>query len=121
MIHLSARDARALGINTPAEHKYHAIPIEVDGIKFHSTAEANRWCELRLLEQTGSILKLERQVRFPLVVNGVKIGTYVADFTYLTAGELVVEDIKGVITATFRMKRRLMKALYGIEIQETQA
>ena len=56
------------------------------------------------------------------VVNGEKVGTYVSDFSYreCSDGRRVVEDVKSAPTRTslFRMKRKLMKALYGIEIVE---
>jgi Protein of unknown function (DUF1064) len=94
-------------------HKYNAIKTEVDGVRFDSKKEARRWCELRLLEQSGEISQLERQRKFDLVVNGIKICTYRADFVYKNKnGELVVEDTKGYITAEFRLKWKLLAAVH---------
>ena len=99
-------------------HKYGAQPTEVDGIRFASKAEARRYRELKLMWAAGEISYLELQPDYPLIVNGVKIGTYVADFTYETDHGTVVEDVKGVKTPVYRLKKKLVKALYGIEIQE---
>lgn len=101
-------------------HKYHARRAEIDGFKFASRAEARRYQELRLVEAAGEIRNLKCQVRFPLVVNDVKIGTYVCDFQYRDrSGAVIVEDVKGCRTQVYKIKRALMKALYHIDILET--
>jgi hypothetical protein len=52
----------------------------------------------------------------------VKIARYRADFSWTNdRGEKVVQDVKGVKTASYRMKRALMLAAHGIEIQEIDA
>jgi hypothetical protein len=103
--------------------KYGAIRTEVDGITFASKAEARRYAELRLLLDAGAIYDLTLQPRFDLSVNGVKIGTYVADFRYVDGEthEILVEDVKGVRTPVYRLKAKLVKALYGITVQEVMA
>jgi hypothetical protein len=63
--------------------KYAAIPTIVDGIRFASKKEARRYTELKLLERAGEITCLELQPKFPCVVNGKKVCTYIADFAYL--------------------------------------
>lgn len=103
-------------------HKYRAQPIEVGGVKFASKAEANRWFALQTLQQNGVISDLKRQVTFDLSwagPHGVFKRAYVADFTYTEGGERVVEDCKGFITDTYRIKRDLMRAIHGITIRET--
>lgn len=103
-------------------NKYGNVPCEVDGEKFQSTKEARRWGELRLMEKNGLISDLKRQVPFSLhAPNMVKVATYYADMTYIENGELVVEDVKSPPTRkkeTYRIKKRWMKAEYGIEIME---
>ena len=73
--------------------------VEVDGIKFQSKKEANRYIWLKKLVELGEISQLERQIRFPILINGEKMFTYVADFRYVDrkVGS-VVEDVKGVVT-----------------------
>ena len=100
--------------------KYGAIRTEIDGHKFASKAEARRYMELKLMQRSGDIAELELQPKFPLVVCGVKVATYIADFRYLVplSGAVVVEDVKGVKTPTYRLKAKLVKAIYGFKIRE---
>lgn len=100
--------------------KYHAIKTVVDGITFASKAEAARYQELKLLERTGAIAELITQPVFHLVVNGHKIGKYIADFQYYENGKIITEDVKGVKTPVYNLKKKLVKALYGVEILETR-
>jgi len=108
-----------------AKHKYGAKPVKkgqrADGLKFDSQAEAKRYDELRLMERAGEIEpgSIRTQVRYALAVNGVHVTAYIADFVYRRAGGAdVVEDVKGVRTEAYRLKRALMAAVHGIEIQE---
>ena len=93
----------------------------VDGIAFDSAAEARRYQELRLLERAGEISGLELQPRYPLEVNEQLVTTYFADFRYLDHGIEVVEDVKGWRTPVYRLKKKFMKAVYGIEVREVPA
>jgi len=102
-----------------------AKQTEVDGIKFPSKKEARRYQELKIIQRAEGIRRLRRQITFPLVVKGWPVYEegYRADFTYyeLERGEwfYVVEDTKGHKTETYLNKKRLMKAIYGIEIRES--
>jgi hypothetical protein len=89
-------------------------------VRFASKREANRYSELKLLQKAGVLDSLVLQQSFPLEVNGVLIGRYVADFHYFDCEkkEVVTEDAKGVKTPVYKLKKKLMKALYGIEIRE---
>lgn len=99
-------------------NKYGNIKTTIDGITFDSKAEARRYQELKLLEKAGEINTLKLQPIFPLVVNNQSVGTYIADFSYTNRdGSLVVEDVKGVRTAVFNLKARLMKAIHNIEVK----
>jgi hypothetical protein len=101
--------------------KYHAQPTEVLGQKFDSRGEARRYVDLTLLLAAGEIAELERQIKYPLEVNGVKVADYVADFRYREGKRVVVEDFKGVRTPVYRLKKKLMKAIHGVDIRETSA
>ena len=95
--------------------KYGAVRTVRDGITFDSKLEADRWRMLKALEGLGHIYHLERQVRFPLLVNGIKIGDYVADFRYVLNGtgmqcHDVIEDAKGILTPVCRWKLKHMAA-----------
>ena len=106
----------------PKKSKYGAVKTEVDGIMFDSKREASRYQELRLLEQEGEIANLRLQVPyilFPKNEHGRAL-KYIADFVYNDdTGALVVEDAKGHSTDVYKIKRRLMAELKGIEIKET--
>ena len=99
--------------------KYGNKRTEIDGITFASRREANRYAELKLLERAGEIHGLTLQPAYDLIVDGVKICRYVADFRYFENKQIVVEDAKGFKTRDYRIKKKLMKAIFGIEIRET--
>jgi len=102
--------------------KYNAIKTVVDNIRFDSKKEARRYSDLKLLEKAGRIHSLTLQPRFDLIVNGVKCGFYKADFKYVENSREIVEDVKSPVTAklpVYRLKKKLIRALYGIEIRET--
>jgi hypothetical protein len=101
--------------------KYGAIRTEVDNITFASKSEARRYAELKIMLAAGEIDDLELQPQYPIIVNGVKVCTYVADFRYIDRGGIVVEDTKGVRTAVYRLKAKLLYACYGITVQEVTA
>jgi hypothetical protein len=103
--------------------KYNARPIVEAGIRFDSQAEARRYGELRLLEAAGQIKSLVPHPKYPLTVNGERVGTYVGDASYLENGEVVIEDVKSPPTKTpiYRLKAKLVHALYGITIREVSA
>lgn len=103
-------------LKTKMLHKYGNRKTEVDGLTFDSNLEAKTWQKLRLLEKAEIISELKRQVRFDLSVNDLKVCTYVADFTYIENGKLVVFDAKGMILPEFRLKAKLFKAIYGFDI-----
>ena len=100
-------------------NKYSNRKVEVDGITFHSKKEGKRYQDLSILEKAGMIQALELQPRYTMVINDRKVTTYVADFRYTEDGKTVVEDTKGFKTDVYKLKKKLMLALYDIEIKET--
>lgn len=101
----------------PRINKYRNKPVIIDGTRFASTMEGNRYRELKLLERAGAITDLKLQPRYPIVINGVKVTTYVGDFEYqCTPGPKVTEDTKGTKTTDYIIKKKLMFAVYGITI-----
>ena len=102
-------------------NKYKAKRTLVDGIVFHSRREANRYKDINMLLQAGLISNLRLQPRYPLMVDGKLICTYIGDFEYLDKkkGRFIVEDCKGFRTQTYRLKKALFQALYNKEILET--
>lgn len=117
--------------------KYNNSIIEVDGEKFDSKREFDRWIYLNQLQEAGVIHDLQRQVPFVLIPaqfeddiigprGGVKRGkcieqkcSYIADFVYYDEnGGLIVEDTKGLRTADYIIKRKLMLSEFKIRIKE---
>ena len=116
--------------------KYHAKKTVVDGMVFDSKKEAREYGILKALERAGEISDLQRQVEFLLIPEqrepdtvgvrgGIRKGRlierkviYVADFTYMRDGEYVVEDVKGMRTKEYVLKRKMMLHIHGIRIKE---
>ena len=94
--------------------KYKNQKIIIDGIKFDSKAEGRRYKELKLLEELGLIKSLKLQPKFELqekfVCNGKteRAINYIGDFEYFDVKKerLIVEDVKGVETDVFKLKRK---------------
>jgi len=93
-------------------NKFRAQKTTFMGIKFDSKWESERYAELNLLLRAGEI-------------ENSKICTYVADFTYYEKNKegekvFIVEDAKGLETAVFKLKKKLMLAIKGIDIRVTK-
>jgi hypothetical protein len=107
------------GETTP--NKYGAEKVTVNGRVFDSAREAKRATQLQWLEQLGEITDLQYQVRYTLVPKqpGERAVEYRADFVYKNkAGDVVVEDAKGVRTKDYVIRRKLMLLVHGIRITE---
>ena len=100
--------------------KYGNRITEVDGIKFQSAAEAARYGVLKAMQRGSLISGLELQPRYDFALHGVKMGFYKADFRYRDnrTGEIICEDVKGMKTPVYRLKKKMLKAFYGIDITE---
>lgn len=114
------------------KNKYHAVPTG----GYHSRKECKRARQLHILEKAGEISELREQVPFELLPNQyAEVGTdakgrpvrkcverkisYIADFVYRDArGNLVIEDVKGVLTPEYKIKRKLMLFFHGMRITE---
>lgn len=115
---ISAAEARAWRSKKPL--KFRNQPVVVDGRRYASKREA-AYCEnLILLEKAGKIGGLELQRRFQILgPKGELICVYVADAAFWDHEQdrFRVIDVKGVETDVFKIKRNLMRALNGIEIE----
>ena len=113
-------------VKKPKQSKYRNVKCEVDRITFDSKKEAKRYGELKLLEKAGAIRHLDYHKTFQITVNGIKICKYEADFYYMKVceneiNEWIIEDVKSSITKknpTYRLKNKLVAAIYGIKITE---
>ena len=97
------------------KHKFRAKPVEADGIKFPSKKEYKRYMELKQLQQNGEVLFFLRQTPFHLT-GGVK---YLCDYlVFWINGEITFEDVKGVKTDMYILKKKQVEASYPINITE---
>lgn len=108
-------------------NKYHNTKIIYNGIKFDSKKEMQRYKDLELLESTDYICSLELQKKFLLQegytnAEGKKKRPiyYIADFYYfdLLKDKWVVEDVKGVRTDVYKLKKKLFEYKYNLTIDE---
>lgn len=120
---LKAIHGRAHGRGKGRRNKFNAVRTVVGDLKFDSKREAAAWLDLKKRERAGEISDLRRQVRFELLAycstGPVKACAYVADFQYLdnATNKIVVADAKGVVTQLFKLKAKMLKANYGIEVE----
>lgn len=95
-------------------HKYKAIRTELDGIKFDSKKEAAYYLDLKRQKDAGFVLFFLRQTAFDLPGN-VK---YRCDFqVFYVDGRIRFIDVKGMQTKDFIMKKKMVEALYPVEIE----
>lgn len=126
---MSAKDYRKQAEGRP-NNKFGAQRVTVDGIKFDSKREANRWLELRNLERAGQIADLRRQVVVelqgrdgPLLTRTGRKMRITVDFAYVdlrkeaTAGLTIYEDAKGKPTRDYEV-RRAVAAAQGVDVVE---
>jgi hypothetical protein len=104
--------------------KYRNKPFrDAAGVYWHSRKEYRHWLVLRAAEAAGLVRNLRRQVRYRLTVNGVEVGSYVADFVFFDpeTDRVVVQDTKSPATRKlplYRLKRNLMRAVWGLGVEE---
>jgi hypothetical protein len=89
-----------------------------NAIEFHSIAERDRFNHLKLLEKSGRIQDLTLQPKFELMPAFVRNGkkqlpvNYIADFRYFENKRAVIEDVKGLATKDYLIKRKLFLAKF---------
>ena len=110
------------------KNKFNAKRISLSGKKHDSLAESRRYSELSRLARLGVISDLKRQVPFELIPAQYgedgklleRAVTYKADFTYRKDGKLIVEDVKGVKTKDYIIKRKLILYVHNIKLVEIE-
>lgn len=104
-------------------HKYRAQRTVCSSAHSHpSKGEALRCDQLHFLQRQGVIRLLQREVPFPVLINGIKVFTYKADFVYFDDSGRTVEDFKGVLTPIYRLKKKCVEAYHpGLKIVEVRA
>lgn len=118
----AAAVAQQLGLSKQSRMlKFRNRPCEVEGIWFQSTAEAKRYCDLRILERAGKIRDVQRQVPFELHTPNTAryLGKHLVDFAYteVESGERIYEEVKGVDHRFGAWKRAHVEGQYRITIR----
>lgn len=103
-------------------NKYRNKKMVLNGKVYDSKKEMMRAIQLKQMEKMGMISDLQEQVRFtlqePFINNyGKKIReiAYVCDFFYKKNGEIIVEDVKSVITKSdkvYVLKKKMFEKRY---------
>lgn len=101
------------GIGATHRNKYRNKKTEYNGVMYDSKKEALYAYHLTMRQRAHDIKSWERQIAIPLIVNGKKICKYVADFrvVYNDDTEEYIE-VKGFETAVYKLKKKLLEALY---------
>jgi len=116
---LTIQEYKELQFQVTPQMKYRNQKTTVDGIVFDSKLEAEYYGKLKLWVKSGVVLSFERQVVYPFIHNGVKIGSYKSDFDVIWKDSgLKVTDAKGFRTDLYKWKKKMMLAFYGIVIKE---
>jgi hypothetical protein len=93
-------------------NKYSAKSQEYNGERYDSKGEAGYAQELDWRIKAGELKSYERQVKVPLVVNGVLICNYYADFIVTTKHDAKeLHEYKGLVLPLFQLKWKLLQAL----------
>lgn len=105
-------------------NKYRNKKTQIGMYVFDSVAESKRYKELALLEKAGEIKGLKLQPKFLLQESFKKNGKtyrkieYIADFMYIENGKVIIEDVKGMETDIFKLKRKMFEYKYpGFELR----
>lgn len=124
-LHLSRAQGKAYLGNAPKKGRFAVVPVEkrtVDGIVFDSAKEARRYVDLSHYVKVGMIRDLERQIKFPVEINGRHFCTYTVDFRYKdNFGRTIYEECKSTGTAkdaAYKLRRKAAELYYKIKISE---
>lgn len=98
--------------------KYNAVKVQADGYTFDSKREYRHYLTLKLRLAAGEISHLEVHPAWELIVKGVLVGKYTGDFAYRQGRTYIVEDVKGVRTRDYVLRKKLMWALHKVEVKE---
>jgi hypothetical protein len=112
-------------VNKSKSSKFNNIKVDIDGHTFDSKKEAEFYGQLKIKKNAGLIKDFQMQVRYDIIVNSIMIGKYFLDFLIENNdGSIEYIDINGkdsntnkfIKTGVFALKKRLVEAIYGINI-----
>lgn len=125
MINLSTQEYLETfhGQKAKRKRKFNNTIVTLDGHRFDSKAESRRYLVLRDMAIKRQITDLQIHPKYKfegVLTEKGRPYTYCADFVYYDkrTNEIVVEDVKGMKTAVYKMKKSLMKYFYNISVKE---
>lgn len=104
-------------------NKYHNKKCFYKGMTFDSKKERDYYIVLEMMLKNKQITDLKTQVKFELQPSfkfkekTIRSINYIADFTYVKDGELIIVDTKGYCTEVYKLKKKLMQ-FKGYDIKE---
>lgn len=117
----SAEWLKQLKVKQPGKRSKHGNkPVITEEGYFASQLEFGRWQDLKMYRDAGEITDLRRQVPYKIEHGGKLICTYIADAVYFdnSLGKEVIEDAKGHRTKIYRLKKKMLSIICGLEITE---
>lgn len=94
------------------KNKFNAVKIDYNGHMFDSKLEARVFEDLEFQRISGDLIEIKRQVKIPLMVNGVVICSYYCDFVVTDKhGQRKYIEAKGLEMPVWRIKKKLFLAL----------
>lgn len=95
------------------KHKFNAVAVEYDGIRFDSKKEGRYYQELKLRVVAGEVIFFLRQT--PFHIEG---GTYRVDFQeFHSDGTVHFIDVKGMQTPAFKKSKKQVESKYPVKIE----
>ena len=95
------------------QNKYKAVSCYYKGELYQSKKEMAYAQELDLRIKAKEVKRWERQVKISLDINGYHIANYYVDFkVWLMNGDIELTEVKGFETEIWRLKRKLLEAVY---------
>ena len=104
-------------------NKYHNKKCFYKDMTFDSKKERDYYIVLEMMLKNNQITDLKTQVKFELQPNfkfkekTIRSINYIADFTYVKDGKLIIVDTKGYRTEVYKLKKKMMQ-FKGYDIKE---
>jgi len=96
-----------------SKNKYKALPAYYNGFTYASIKEMKYAMDLDFRKKVHDIKDWDKQIKIPLIVNGVKVCTYIPDFKVIHNNDTIeLVEVKGFKTSVFKLKLKLFKATY---------
>lgn len=101
-------------------NKYSAKKTPCQAGHIHaSKKEAKRCDQLHVMQRAGEISRLQTEVVFRFVIDGVpikmgngQVAKYTADFMYWIGDRQIIEEVKGFVVRDFPLRIAIFKTLF---------